>query len=77
MITFFSSPNAVRCSEMAFISGGSIEFSDCAMTKAQANPVNRHTRALLQEGIIDLGDLSIHSTMLERQKLRRLHFMET
>ena len=47
------------------------------MTKDQANPVKTHTTALVQEGIVDLGDLSIHGAMLERQKLRRLHFMQT
>ncbi len=77
MITFFSSASASLCSEMAFISGGCIALSDCAMTKDQANPVKTHTTALVQEGIVDLGDLCIHGAMLERQKLRRLHFMQT
>ena len=47
------------------------------MTKDQANPVKTHTTALVQEGIDVLGDLSIHGAMLERQKLRRLHFVQT
>jgi len=54
----------MRCCAIAFVSGNCIEFSDCAIAIAQAQPKIRKRTALLQENMLELGDLSVHGAVL-------------